>query len=146
MSTEPKILFRCIKEKGKLRIRIESYINSEGKKFDGVYNNNYNCQFPKDIRQENQMYEAPERAVTFVNHLTKPFYRVSAKLVTIFNEYKDIKIYGLDLEECVICLGNAPNIIFAPCGHLCSCSECFTKFKEKKCPICRGNILKTLNK
>ena len=34
-------------DKSKLRIRFYSFTNEDGKVFTNVYNNNYNCRFPK---------------------------------------------------------------------------------------------------
>ncbi|KAJ8967570.1 hypothetical protein NQ317_001782 [Molorchus minor] len=41
-------------------------------------------------------------------------------------------------SECVICLEMVCQIIFVPCGHLCSCSHCSTLVSE--CPLCRSCI------
>jgi len=41
--------------------------------------------------------------------------------------------------ECVICLERKCDIIFLPCGHLCSCSSCQTSLTT--CPLCRANVL-----
>jgi len=40
--------------------------------------------------------------------------------------------------ECVICLERKCDIIFLPCGHLCSCNVCEVSLKE--CPLCRAGI------
>lgn len=41
--------------------------------------------------------------------------------------------------ECVVCLEKKCDIIFLPCGHLCSCSSC--QQGVSSCPLCRANIL-----
>lgn len=41
--------------------------------------------------------------------------------------------------ECVVCLERKCDIIFLPCGHLCSCSACEPDLSS--CPLCRANIL-----
>ena len=49
------------------------------------------------------------------------------------NQFKD--------DICSICLEKKPNVIFIPCKHT-FCSTCGNKLeKEKKCPICRSQIL-----
>jgi len=41
--------------------------------------------------------------------------------------------------ECVVCLERKCDIIFLPCGHLCSCSSCQQSLAT--CPLCRANVL-----
>merc|ERR1719460_398385 len=41
--------------------------------------------------------------------------------------------------ECVVCLDRKCDIIFLPCGHLCSCSSCQQSLAT--CPLCRANVL-----
>jgi len=41
--------------------------------------------------------------------------------------------------ECVVCLERKCDIIFLPCGHLCSCSSCQQALAT--CPLCRANVL-----
>lgn len=41
--------------------------------------------------------------------------------------------------ECVVCLERKCDIIFLPCGHLCSCSQCDRNLSE--CPLCRATIM-----
>jgi len=43
---------------------------------------------------------------------------------------------------CVICLGNARQTFFLPCGHVCLCTDCAEMISNgpqanKRCPICR---------
>jgi len=43
-----------------------------------------------------------------------------------------------DEEECSICLSEKPEIVFDPCGHICSCYDC-SKIVDA-CHICRKEI------
>ena len=45
-------------------------------------------------------------------------------------------------ESCVICMSDAPCIIFVPCRHLCTCSDCNERILNAKmnCPLCRATI------
>ena len=44
-------------------------------------------------------------------------------------------------EQCIMCYSNKRNLIFRPCNHNISCSECYLKFDKKlECPVCKGNI------
>jgi len=40
--------------------------------------------------------------------------------------------------ECVVCMERPCDILFLPCGHLCSCSVCESGIKE--CPLCRAEV------
>eukprot|EP00088_Acartia_fossae_P032609 TRINITY_DN33368_c0_g3_i2.p1 TRINITY_DN33368_c0_g3~~TRINITY_DN33368_c0_g3_i2.p1 ORF type:complete len:753 (+),score=281.15 TRINITY_DN33368_c0_g3_i2:53-2311(+) len=40
--------------------------------------------------------------------------------------------------ECVVCMERKSNIIFLPCGHMCSCLECEAGLEA--CPLCRTPI------
>merc|ERR1712106_690868 len=41
--------------------------------------------------------------------------------------------------ECVVCMERKCDIIFLPCGHLCSCSQCDRDLSQ--CPLCRADIV-----
>jgi len=41
-------------------------------------------------------------------------------------------------NECTICMDAVRNVVFLPCGHVCSCSKCAAKLAQ--CPICRAQI------
>eukprot|EP00092_Neocalanus_flemingeri_P020326 GFUD01022018.1.p1 GENE.GFUD01022018.1~~GFUD01022018.1.p1 ORF type:complete len:727 (+),score=197.16 GFUD01022018.1:67-2247(+) len=41
--------------------------------------------------------------------------------------------------ECVVCMERKCDIIFLPCGHLCSCSLCDLDLEQ--CPLCRSRIV-----
>lgn len=45
-------------------------------------------------------------------------------------------------SKCGICFENSCSIVFIPCGHLCMCNECSSKYDNYNlscCPICRSN-------
>ena len=39
-------------------------------------------------------------------------------------------------KTCVVCLSADANMVFVPCGHVCTCREC-SKRLQNNCPICR---------
>jgi len=41
--------------------------------------------------------------------------------------------------ECVVCMERKCDIIFLPCGHLCSCSSCEPGLST--CPLCRSTVM-----
>ena len=143
-----KIILKCVLEKKKLRIKFYRFIDEEGSIFTNAYNNSYNCQFPKDIRIEGRFFEIGGNDLISVINRGKPFYRVNKKNIKILENYLDpdfnidnIKVYTVD--ECVVCYCEKPNVILLPCGHQCTCLECFELIsKDKnKCPLCRKSIL-----
>ena len=137
-----KITLQCVKEHNKLRIKFFSYTDSEGKVFTNVYNNELNCKFPKDIRQEGYYYEINHDDLTLVTGNAKPFYNVKTKNIKIIPNYDitNLKIY--EINECVICLDEATTEIVVPCGHKCLCKNCSVQLVKttKNCPICRKTI------
>ena len=51
------IILKCVKDKSKLRIKFHSYVDETGKHYSDVYNNKYNCRFPRNLRKENTYYK-----------------------------------------------------------------------------------------
>ena len=151
--------------KKKLRIRFNCFIDNEGKIFNNVYNNHYNCQFPKNIRENGKFYEINDNDMIIVDIESKtPFYKIKKNNIRILNDEeskiyqknsenkneKDIldisKLKIFDIAECVVCLSVSSSIIFIPCAHMCVCSDCYDGIKKTKncCPLCRRNITKTI--
>lgn len=154
------IILECISEKKKLRIKFHSYINNEDNKtYTNVYNNDYNCQFPKDIREEGQFYEINDDDITLVCEMNKkPFYKIAKKNIRILSkeeckkyvkpdesgvgiDLSSLKIY--DVIECVVCLSEPSSLVFIPCAHRCVCATCYAGIKKANncCPLCRRKIL-----
>jgi hypothetical protein len=161
------IILECILDKNKLRIRFNSYIDDEGKIFYNVYNNEYNCQFPKDIRKNGTFYKIDDNDLIIIESENKmPFYKIkNKKNILILNDeessiYKSnytsdfikkdildistLKIF--DISECVVCLSTSSSIIFIPCAHMCVCNDCYNGIKKTKncCPLCRKDIKKII--
>ena len=63
----------------------------------------------------------------------------STKTQTEYPFNKDLKIYNI--ENCIVCLDNIPNLILDKCMHCCYCIDCFLSSTNaswiKKCPICK---------
>ena len=161
------IILECIKDKNKLRIRFNCFVDNEGKIFTNVYNNEYNCQFPKNIRENGKFYEVNDDDVIIVESKT-PFYKIKKNNIRILSE-EESKIYEskkedkkdnkeknildlsklkiFDVAECVVCLSVSSSIIFIPCAHMCVCKDCYNGIKKTKncCPLCRRNITKIID-
>lgn len=131
---DDEVRFVCVKDKGKLRIRVIS----------SGYNSAANCQFPRAIRRENAMYKASRSALSFASGSGGTFfYRVKASSVVEIpsTEAGNIKVYDVsDDPECVICLDGIKTLVFIPCGHFCVCDICYNSLKKKDCPMCRAHI------
>lgn len=159
-----KIVLKCVKEKSKLRIRFHCYYNEEGIQYFNSYNETYNCRFPKSIREEGKFYEIDSNDLNLVhNDKVSPFYVVQTKNITILDSLSDTsttatssseieKIKVFDVSECVICLSAPSSVTFVPCGHRCTCNDCYKTLnlqfiKQKKsasCLMCRRGITRII--
>ena len=156
------IILQCISQKNKLRIRFHCYVDEESKIYMNVYNNDYNCQFPKNIRIEGLFYQIDDNDMNIVNDgVRTPFYKVSKNNIRILTEeeskiYNENKTDEIDISklklyeeaECVICFSEPSSIIFIPCAHRATCATCYDSIKKcnNKCPLCRKNILNIIVK
>lgn len=97
-------------------------------------NNNYNNDYNNNDNNNINYY---------INYIfISLFEPLKKKIIKLKNENKNLKtkIEKLD-NKCTICLENSCNIIFIPCGHLCMCYECSSKYDKYNfslCPICRS--------
>lgn len=148
------VRLRCIKEAGKLRVRIVS----------GGYNPFANCQFPRDIRQEGREYLVPSTNITFAQtNGHKFFYRVKKNNIQVLSDshhdandkskpvidISKLTIYQDETDvDCCVCMASEKDTAFYPCGHFHCCDPCAKTLKEKRmpCPICRTNIQQLIHK
>jgi hypothetical protein len=140
-----KITLQCVKEGSKLRIKFFSFTDDQGKVFTNVYNNNYNCKFPRDIRVAGRYYEIGPHDLELVSRAgTAPFYNVKKNTIKIIENIDLSSLHIYEVTECVICMCEPSQLIFVPCGHRCCCSECYKDMCKtangKKCPLCRREI------
>ena len=40
---------------------------------------------------------------------------------------------------CVVCLSEESNMVFIPCGHVCTCESCSSNLRNS-CPVCRKSF------
>jgi len=150
------IILYCIREGGKFRIKFHSFINVNNERFTNVYNNEYNCMFPKNIRQIGAFYRVPDADIRLANRINgKPYYSIKRSRIEIMTEaekqiylhpvseganHENIRIF--DAGDCVICLGLTSSVVYVPCGHKCVCVACSVALKQVNftCPVCRENI------
>lgn len=136
----------CVGLSNRPRIRIAAYINEEGRRYDDVYDNALNCSFPKDIRQLGKIYRVPAQNITLrTNANGKSWYTVKTIGIEeiLGGAPPPTTVYEI-ATECVICMSGDCAIVFAPCGHLCTCSDCAKQIKN--CCICRKQISTRLPK
>lgn len=43
---------------------------------------------------------------------------------------------------CIICLSQPRNCILLNCGHVCCCYTCYQALPQRRCPICRQDIVR----
>ena len=49
----------------------------------------------------------------------------------------------IEEEQCIMCYDNMKNLLFLPCNHHITCSNCYIQFQKKEeCPVCKQNIVK----
>lgn len=148
------IILKCISENSKLRIKFHCYIDSENKTYTNVYDNSYNCQFPRNIRQDGSYYSIEDCDMTLVSGINKqPFYKIKNSNIKVLSQFEVNKLLGIvlptpskiyEISDCVICFDNSSSVIFLPCAHRCVCSDCYStliKSTRVSCPICRSKIL-----
>ena len=139
------IILNCVLEKGKLRIKFHSYVDVEGKRFKNVYNNDYNCRFPKNLRKVGAFYKILPNDLTLnSNNKIKPFYCIKGKNIEVVSVLDVVDIFPVD--ECMICLENTPEVTLIPCGHKISCRTCYEIYRHKNnsCFLCRIQISQAL--
>lgn len=132
----------CIKDHGKLRIRIIS---------PGFYSD-ANVQFPRSIRAEGLKYKVSLGDIKLINTKGKYYYSVKNNTriiqetnITVPYEGSITMTYeDSETKSCVICMENEKCIIFSPCNHYYCCEECSNRISN--CPICRSKISLKLNK
>ncbi len=149
------VILQCVKIGSKLRVRFSEFIDEKGAVYNNSYDNNYNCQFPKNIRKEGRYYKIPHSDISLKQRgISQPFYSVRKHNIEIienrddlhpmWNDLENVKIY--DAVECVVCMENDSEKLYLPCGHKCVCDKCselLCKIK-KECPLCRRYIQKII--
>lgn len=137
--SKDEVILKCVKQGSKLRVRIVT---------KGYYND-ANCQFPKDIRKEGRMYKVNVRNVILASGSSgRYFYRVNSG-VTVLDD-KEVTVTSIVVFEdktdtdCAVCLCVPKTTVIVPCGHFYTCMACAQKLD--KCPICRGDIQKLIDK
>jgi hypothetical protein len=150
MEMEPKdandtVVLRCVKEKGKLRIKIVS----------PGYAQDANCQFPRDIRVEGREYLVPRCDVTMADMKGKFFYRIKKTNIKVVDQKFTLKVYGDENpSECPVCLRGTDEVpamrfvILVRCGHYALCAACADGCKNStgSCPLCRAPIEQIITK
>jgi len=144
MNQEEYVLLRCDRDKGKLRVKVETpgYIRGA------------NCQFPRDIRKIGAKYLVPKHSVQLITTRGKYFYSINRAYYSQIEIVEQNEFQNIDLQqiashiahiyeneeetECVICMSNEKSAVFDPCCHFYVCYDCGTKISA--CPICRQQI------
>jgi hypothetical protein len=154
--SDSRIILKCVKEKNKLRIKFHCFIDFDGNHHYNVYNNEYNCMFPRDIRENECFYQVGIDDIELIDDKKKkPFYKIRQSNIVVLGfdnnlnvTSENIKVFdnGDDcIGECVICMCETSSVIFLPCAHRCTCVECYSQLKKNKysnkCPLCRRTIL-----
>jgi hypothetical protein len=134
-----EVILKCVQQGSKLRVRIVT---------KGFYND-ANCQFPKSIRKAGRMYKVHISNVVLASGSSgRYFYRVNSG-IEVLND-KEVTVTSVTVFEdksdsdCAVCLCVPKTTVIVPCGHFYTCMPCAQKLD--KCPICRGDIQKLIDK
>jgi hypothetical protein len=151
------IILKCVKEGGKLRIKFHCFINGQNQRYTNVYNNSYNCKFPKDVRRDGAYYKVNDTDIRLAMLKDKPFYSIKTKNILVMTEAEiqtllnptivDLSTMQIfDAGDCVICLSAESAIVFIPCAHRCVCSQCNDTLTSRNyiCPVCRGPVQQSI--
>ena len=160
--SQSKITLQCVKEKSRLRIKFHSFTNDEGKVYTNVYDNSLNCQFPKSIREEGAFYEIGPHDLILVDSggARAAFYNVNKNKITRIggppsstaSDASADPVVVYEILDCVICMSEASVTVFVPCGHKCTCKDCYDTIckharngrQPPSCPLCRRSIDKIM--
>jgi hypothetical protein len=124
------VSFVCVREGGKLRVRITS---------PGYYAD-ANCQFPRAIRAPGATFTAPADAVTLAaGPQGRYYYRVTPSAITVGANAFTGRIFTDPDPACIICLDAAKQVVGVPCGHYALCAPCSSRV-GRRCPICRTEV------
>ncbi|XP_025112189.1 E3 ubiquitin-protein ligase LRSAM1-like isoform X2 [Pomacea canaliculata] len=134
------------------RITIETFmeLGDEDLKKMGVHERGIRKGILKGIKEELAHTSKPkqkEKGITLLPHLSKPKMNetvppleppsacASNSADVPYQMY--ITARGFN-SECVICLDMLSEVIFLPCGHVCSCVICSSPLTQ--CPMCRTSV------
>ena len=147
-SEEARVILKCVNDSGKLRIRFDYFIDEDGKVFQNVYNNQYNCRFPRNIRVEGYRYEIPHNDIRLHRGTKQPYYIIKSSSIKIIEPDKidtatlleNLKIFAV--PTCVVCIDEESTMVLLPCGHKCLCGNCskILTSSRQPCPLCRRTI------
>lgn len=142
-----RVILKCIRVGGRLRVRFDYFINEEGIVYENVYDNTYNCRFPRNIREEGLQYEIPDVDISLSRNRGVPFYNIKTPNIKIIKPNMEELLQNLKVFEiptCVICMESESSKTFFPCGHKCTCQDCCELLCSSKycpkCPLCRRTI------
>jgi hypothetical protein len=128
----------CVSEGAKVRVRITCYIDMAGKRHEGVYHNEYNCRFPRALREDGKVFKVPEQNVKLCGGQGKAyFYTVGVKDIESVSANEISHVWTV-CTECVCCMNADVSVVFAPCGHAATCGACASAIQN--CCICRSKI------
>jgi hypothetical protein len=166
-SLQMPVELQCVKEGSKLRIRITAYITDTGVRHENVYNNHFNCRFPRHLRVEGRNYLVRDCNVKLLGGGgVAYYYGISAKDILHTDSSSDsftttegqaqtqaqpqappqtgtavARVFEVS-SECIVCMDAPATAVFAPCGHFCACQKCCIPLQ--KCCICRAVIHHTV--
>ena len=99
----------------------------------------------EDVIKSNQ----PDGNHTNTQDVERQYEKLQKHQKELQNKLKEERKLVIDLRQqiqeqsnnkrCVVCLNEEANIVFIPCGHVCTCSSCSSQLQDK-CPMCRQDF------
>jgi hypothetical protein len=140
---DTKVYLFCVKEGGKLRVRIVS----------PGYLNRANCQFPRDLRVQGRYFRVDPTSIKLMTARNTTYYCIKNKNEIEIVEERDVpkppppklKVFeNEEQEECLICYDAPKESVFNPCGHYYTCYNCSKRCQT--CPVCRVTVISVIDK
>lgn len=70
-----------------------------------------------------------------------PQQNITSTSLTLPNNLEIVKTL-IEEEQCIMCYDNKKNLLFLPCNHHITCSNCYIQFQKKnECPACKQKIV-----
>nr|CAB3225578.1 ZF(RING)-14 zinc finger protein [Phallusia mammillata] len=141
MGFERKVVRHVVKR----RIRRSAMCTTVAELVDDVTGNTSDVSDSEDEENESSMQSQPSTSAKTLAGGSQSSAPNEQSSMEIEEQTPSMQARIQELQEerkCKICLDNMADVVFVPCGHLCSCVRCAEALR--KCPMCRKKIEKAI--
>lgn len=107
-------------------------------KLSDIEVNNYDLEMA--LKSSKQFIKTKTKTIENYYNITNKEFELKDAIIDDFKKYSEKLENKLKVLNCKICLNNQCNMVFIPCGHIVTCSDCYNNLRENKCPVCMHNI------